>query len=196
MLSIIAIIDFLSIIFLPPEVASDHIVQGCVIFAIVFVNVLLSTLQETKADKALDALEKTSSPTAKVLRDGKMCTVLSRDLVIGDLVFLEDGMIVPADLRLIETNSLKIDESALTGESLAAEKDCYAIIKPNASVGDKINCAFASTIVSYGSGLGVVSSIGMKTEVGKIAKLLSNDDKKVDLPPLKRKINKLTKTLT
>ncbi|MDR2568160.1 MAG: HAD-IC family P-type ATPase, partial [Mycoplasmataceae bacterium] len=196
MLSIIAIVDFAFLPFLHEDQRLDHLIQGIVILVIVICNIALATFQEVKANNALESLQKTSSPTAKVLRDGKQQIVLTKDLVIGDIVLLEEGMIVPADIRLFEANSLKIEEAALTGESLPSEKDVSVVIDSTTAIGDRANFAFASTIVTYGSGIGIVSATGMNTEIGKIAKLLSSSGNKEDLPPLKKKINKLTKTLT
>jgi Ca2+-transporting ATPase len=196
MLSIIAIVDFICLDFLPEENRLDHLIQGIVIFVIVFVNIGLATLQELKAEKALEALQKSSSPVAKVIRDGKQQIIATKDLVVGDIVLLEEGCIVPADLRLYETNSLKIDESALTGESLSVEKDATKNIDEKTALGDRVNYAFSSTIVTYGSGIGIVCAIGLKTEIGKIAVLLRTSNKNKDLPPLKKKINNLTKILT
>jgi len=196
MLGILAIVDFVMIPFLEKDMQSDHIVQGAVLLVIVVINIGLATFQEAKANSALEALQKASSPVAKVLRDGKVQTILSKELVVGDIVYLEDGVIVPADLRLFETNSLKIEEAALTGESLPVTKDSSKESSASTPIGDRANCAFSSTIVNYGSGIGIVSSIGMNTEVGKIAKLLNTSSKNKDLPPLKKKINKLTKVLT
>jgi Ca2+-transporting ATPase len=178
------------------EAGKDHLIQGIVIMAIVVVNVGLAIFQESKANNAIEALKKTASPTAKVLRNGKIQTIPTFDLVVGDFVYLEDGVIVPADLRLIETNSLKIEEAALTGESMPVEKDATKeISSTNVSIGDKINCAFSSTMVTYGTGIGVVIAVGTSTEMGKIANLLTTNTNE-ETPPLKRKINSLTKILT
>ena len=115
-----------------------------------------------------------------------MQDIHSADLVIGDIVFLEAGDIVPADIRLFKDNELMIDESALTGESEAVNKDALAILKDGLALGDRVNMAYSSTIVNYGTGLGVVTSVCMNTEVGKIAHMLENTDE-LDTP-LKRKI--------
>jgi Ca2+-transporting ATPase len=195
MLLIIAIVDFIAAPFLGNDMSS-HIVQGGVIFVIVFVNIMLAVMQEIKASKALDALVKNFTPTSKVIRDGKVQTVLTKDLVIGDIVYLEDGVIVPADLMLIETNSLKIEEGALTGESLPVEKDASVITDEKTAIGDRVNFAFSSTIVTYGSGMGVVCAIGMNTQIGKIASSINEASKHKELPPLKKKINSLVKILT
>jgi Ca2+-transporting ATPase len=195
MLLIIAIVDFVTAPFLGDK-AADHLVQGFVIFTIVFVNMLLSILQEIKAAKALDALASKYTPTSKVIRNGEIQTILTKDLVIGDIVYLEDGVIVPADLMLIETNSLKIEEGALTGESLPVENDATVQTAPNTAIGDRVNFAFSSTIVTYGSGMGIVCATGMNTQIGKIASSINEASKHKELPPLKKKINSLVKVLT
>ncbi|GMO16232.1 MAG: cation-translocating P-type ATPase [Mycoplasmoidaceae bacterium] len=195
MLLIIAIVDFATAPILGDK-AMSHIIQGVVIFTIVFVNMLLAVLQEIKAAKAMDALIRNFTPTTKVMRDGKVQTVLTKNLVVGDIVYLEDGVIVPADLMLIETNSLKIDEGALTGESLPVEKDATVTTNEKTPIGDKVNFAFSSTIVTYGSGMGVVYATGMNTQIGKIATSIATSSKHKDLPPLKRKINSLVRILT
>ncbi|GHU51310.1 hypothetical protein FACS189459_6840 [Bacilli bacterium] len=195
MLSFIAIADFASLPFMGDK-KEDHLIQGIVIAVIVFFNVALSVYQEVKASKALDALKNTCTPIAKVMRDGKIQTINAKELVYGDVVYLEDGVIVPADLFLVETNSLKIEEGALTGESLPVEKDALVDTKENVALGDKVNYAFTSTMVTYGSGIGIVCSTGMHTEIGKIATMLTDSGNSKDLPPLKKKINKLVKILT
>jgi Ca2+-transporting ATPase len=196
MLLIIAIVDFVFAPIIGGEAGISHIVQGAVIFTIVFVNMLLSVIQEIKAAKALDSLMKNYTPTTKVIRDGIVQTILTADLVIGDIVYLEDGVIVPADLRLIETNSLKIEEGALTGESLPVEKDATEMTNEKTAIGDRVDYAFASTVVSYGSGMGIVCATGMNTQIGKIASSITEAAKNKELPPLKRKINSLVKILT
>jgi Ca2+-transporting ATPase len=196
MLLIIAIVDFVFAPIIGGQAGISHIVQGAVIFTIVFVNMLLSVIQEMKAARALDSLMKNYTPTSKVIRDGVVQTILTANLVIGDIVYLEDGVIVPADLRLIETNSLKIEEGALTGESLPVEKDASVMTDEKTAIGDRVDCAFASTVVSYGSGMGIVYATGMNTQIGKIASSITEAAKHKELPPLKRKINSLVKILT
>ena len=174
-------------------VASGHLTDGIFIFVIVILNTTLSIVQSRKANNAVEALKSMSRPHAKVWRNNKLLTIEVTDLVVGDLVVLESGDYVPADLRLIETINLKIDESTLTGESVAVLKDADQILPLNTSIGDKINLAFSSTVVNYGRGLGVVINIGMQTEIGKIATMLNEVDDA--LTPLQFKIDKLGKML-
>lgn len=174
-------------------VASGHITDGIFIFVIVILNTTLSIVQARKANNAVEALKSMSRPHAKVWRNNKLSTIEITNLVVGDLVVLESGDYVPADLRLIETINLKIDESTLTGESIAVLKDCNQILSEHQSIGDKVNMAFSSTLVNYGRGLGVVVSIGMNTEIGKIATMLNEVDDA--LTPLQIKIDKLGKML-
>jgi Ca2+-transporting ATPase len=159
----------------------------CVDGGIIFINGVISIVQERKASSALEALEKISAPKAKVLRDGKLTTIDAKDLVPGDVVYIEDGCIVPADLRLFKTSNLKIQEASLTGESEAVEKDGNAQLKDDAVLGDRINIAYNSTIVTYGNGYGVVIASGMRTEIGRIAGLLSKQEEPTS--PLKRQLS-------
>ncbi len=164
-----------------------------IIMAIVIVNAALSIYQEGKAEEAIAALEKMSSPLAKVIRDGKDMEIDSGDIVPGDYVILETGDIVPADLRLVESLNLKIDESSLTGESVPVEKNSDEVYSEDLGIGDRENIAYSSTIVSYGRGTGVVISTGEHTEIGKIAKNISAIE---DEPtPLQKKLAGLSKTL-
>jgi len=174
-------------------VASGHITDGIFIFIIVILNTTLSIVQARKANNAVEALKQMSRPHAKVWRNNKLITIEITELVVGDLVVLESGDYVPADLRLVETINLKIDESALTGESVAVLKDSEQVLPEHTSIGDQINMAFSSTLVNYGRGLGVVTSVGMKTEIGKIATMLNEVDEA--LTPLQIKIDKLGKML-
>ncbi len=135
-----------------------------------------------------------NSPTARVMRDGEENVIPASNLVAGDIVFLEDGAMVPADLRLIETSSLKIQEASLTGESVPSEKDADTILPKECVLGDRSNMAYTSSIVTYGRGVGVVVATGMDTEVGNIAHLLDSQD---DFDtPIKRKLNTVGKTLS
>lgn len=168
--------------------------EGIVILVIIFVNTTISIIQEKKAEDAINALKGISAPNVKVIRDGKKDVICSKNLVVGDIVLIEDGDIVPADLRLLKTSQLQISEAALTGESVPVYKDETVILKEDIVLGDRANMAFSSTIVTYGTGLGVVVATGMDTEVGKIAHMLDNTD---DLDtPLKRKLNKIGKVLS
>jgi len=168
-------------------------VDSLIILAIVVVNAVIGTVQELRADRAIEALKKLSSPHAQVLRDGKRQRVESWELVPGDLVILQAGDLVPADLRLLRSVELKIEESALTGESLPAEKDASAKCPPNAPLGERKNMAFASTGVSSGAGVGVVTATGMDTAMGQIAKMLESE--KAPQTPLQQKLKQTGKVL-
>lgn len=171
------------------EVISDP----AIILAVVVLNAIIGTAQESKAEKSLEALKRMSSPTSLVRRNNKSVEIKAEELVPGDIVILEEGRIVPADIRLIETHNLKTDESSLTGESLPVEKNADFVLSEEVGVGDRINCAYMSTPVVYGRGEGVVVSTGMNTETGKIAKMLSAEDN--DTTPLQKKLGELSKFL-
>ena len=168
--------------------------EAIVIIAIVLLDAIIGILQEKKATDAMEALKNMSAPTARILRQGQESVVKAAELVPGDIVYLEDGFIVPADLRLIETNNLKIQEASLTGESVPSEKDSEDILRENAPLGDRTNMAYTSSIVMYGNGIGVVTATGMDTEVGNIAHMLDNQDE-FDTP-LKRKLDSVGKVLS
>ena len=187
MIIILFIASFLSFIL-------GELAEGVVILIIILINTVISIIQEKKAADAVQALRNMNAPMATVIRDGKAQTILSKEVVIGDIVYLEAGGIVPADVRLINDNGLMIDESALTGESVAVSKDAKVILKDSLALGDRINMAFSSTIITYGTGTGVVIGTGMDTEVGKIANMLENTDE-LDTP-LKRKLEVVGKTLS
>ena len=164
-----------------------------IIFGVVILNAVIGTIQELKAEKALDALKKMSAPTATVRRNGEIKEIRAEELVPGDIVIIEEGRTIPADLRLIKSYSLKADESSLTGESIPVEKDSEIVFSEEVGVGDRINCLFMSTPVVYGRGEGVVVSTGMETEIGKIATML--DSGEVELTPLQKKLAQLSKFL-
>ncbi|WP_333861279.1 calcium-translocating P-type ATPase, PMCA-type [Clostridium sp.] len=169
---------------------SDAIIIGVVIV----LNAVIGLVQESKAEKALESLKKLSVPKALVKRDGKVIEISSEDVVLGDIVILDAGKYVPCDLRLIESANLKIEESALTGESVPSEKYAEDTLKEDdVSLGDQRNMAFMSTLVTYGRGLGVAVATGMDTEIGKIAKMLHDDSK--NLTPLQKKLAQLGKML-
>lgn len=171
---------------------SDAVIIGVV----VVLNATVGVLQEGKARKALDALKKLTSPRAMVLREGKPMELPAAELVTGDVVFLETGCQVPADLRLIQTTNLKVEESALTGEALPVEKDALFLVGKGVEspLGDRRNMAYMSTIVTYGRGMGIVSATGMHTEIGQIASLISTD--KEELTPLQKRLGELGKVLS
>ena len=154
----------------------------------------MGVVQEAKAEEAIDALKEMASPDARVRRDGNVMTVKSHDLVPGDIVLLEAGDIVPADMRLIEANSLKVEEAALTGESVPVDKDISVIAEEGAGIGDRHNMVFSSTNVTYGRALAIVTATGMNTEVGHIASMLASAEK--TKTPLQRDQDRLGKTLT
>ncbi len=155
------------------------------IIVIVILNAAIGFIQEFRAEKAIAALKRMAAPEATVLRDGMLATVPASSLVPGDLVFLDAGKIVPADLRLTETFNLKIEEAALTGESVPVEKHTGAISEKGLPLGDRKNMAYKSTIVTYGRGAGVVVATGMATEIGNIAKMIQDEDE-VKTPLQKR----------
>lgn len=168
-----------------------------IIMAVVIVNAVLGVLQESKAEKAIDALQKMSAATSKVLRDGKITSIHGEDLVVGDVVLLEAGDAVPADGRIIDCASLKIEESALTGESLPVNKTTDALKTEGGKdvpLGDRKNMAYMGSTVVYGRGAMVVTAVGMATEMGKIADALSQAEE--GRTPLQRKLDQLSKVLT
>lgn len=172
----------------------EGIADAIIILIVVLLNAVLGVYQEAKAEDAINALKEMSSPEASVLRDGEIERIKSTDLVPGDIVLLEAGDIVPADLRFIETNSLKIEEAALTGESVPVEKHAQDQIEGETGIGDRTNMGFSSTNVTYGRARGVVTQTGMDTEVGHIANMLSSTEQ--NLTPLQRDQEKLGRTLT
>ncbi|MBI9106416.1 MAG: cation-translocating P-type ATPase [Spirochaetales bacterium] len=174
-------------------IASGHLTDGIFILAIVVLNVSLSVFQERKATNAVRALKSLSAPSAKVLRNGEIENIESHLLVPGDLVVVEAGDYIPADIRLYKTVNLKIDESALTGESVPVEKDCDVTLTDQTPIGDRLNMGYMSTIVTYGRGLGLVTETGMNTEIGNIASLLNEVED--EMTPLQKKIDKLGKLL-
>ena len=193
--------DFMIIILIIAAVISGIVGQSngegftdsIIILVIVILNAVIGVIQELKAQKSLESLKNLSAPHSKVIRDGKLQDLESKYLVPGDIVVLETGDYVPADLRLIEAVNLKTQEAALTGESLPVEKTTEKIDKEDIGIGDRLNQAFSSSLVTYGRGKGIVVSIGMQTEVGKIATMLDSvDDSET---PLSRRLEALGKTL-
>lgn len=171
-----------------------ELAEGVVILTIIFINSLISIIQEKKAMNAIIALRNMNAPHTTVIRDGKKKNILTKEVVVGDIVYLEDGNIVPADIRLIEENGLKVDESSLTGESVPVEKDANVTLDKNTPLADRVNMVYSSTIISYGTAIGVVVGTATNTEVGSIATMLDNTDS-LDTP-LKRKLNKVGEVLS
>ena len=164
-----------------------------IIFGVVLLNATIGTIQEMKAEKALEALKNMSAPTATVRRGGKIIEVKAEELVPGDIVILEEGRTVPADLRLLTSYSLKADEASLTGESVPEEKNAEVVLSEEVGIGDRVNCVYMSTPVVYGRGEGVVIATGMHTEIGKIADMLSGEGE--EQTPLQKKLAGLSKFL-
>jgi Ca2+-transporting ATPase len=189
--------DFLVIILIIAAVisviAGDGLKDAIIIAAILIINVIISITQENKADNALKELKNMSAPKAKVKRCGNVEKINSEGLVTGDIVVLEAGDYIPADLRIIESMNLKVDESALTGESVPVEKDADAVLIAETTLGDRKNSAAMGTVVTYGRGTGVVSATGMNTEMGKIAAFLSETEE--GSTPLQDKLNAMAKML-
>ncbi len=164
-----------------------------IILIVVLLNAVIGVAQESKAEKSLEALRKLSEHAAKVVRDGKEQVIPARELVPGDLVIIETGDYVSADLRIIEAVNLKSQESSLTGESVPVEKSIEAIEGSEIGIGDRVNMLFSSSLITYGRGKAIVVETGMNTEVGKIAGMLNNTEKQET--PLQRRLNSLGKTL-
>lgn len=169
-------------------------VDAAIIGIVVLLNAILGTVQESKAEAALEALKNMAAPYAKVLRDGLAFRLPAAELVPGDVVLLEAGDAIPADLRLLESNSLKVEESALTGESVPVEKNANAVIEAAAPLGDRVNLAYMGTAVTYGRASGLVTGTGMNTEMGRIAHQLSSA--KTESTPLQQKLGRLSNMLS
>ena len=176
------------------SIALGDIAEGLAIIAIVILNAVIGLIQEQRADAALAALKKMAAPDALVLRDSMRVRVPARELVSGDIVFLEAGNYAPADIRLIEAYNLKINESALTGESEAVSKHAEAVIDPGAPIGDRLNMAYSGTLVTYGRAKGIVVGTGLNTEIGVIARMLGEIEE--ESTPLQKRLNQLGKTLS
>ncbi len=172
----------------------DGLAEAIVILVVIALNATVGVVQEKKAANALEALKNMTAPTARVLREGEESVVPAGELVPGDIVYLEDGCIVPADIRIIQDSNMKVQEAALTGESVPSEKDGPTVLPEDAPLGDRVNMAYSSSIVMYGNATGIVVGTGMNTEVGKIANLLDEQDE-TDTP-MKRKLNSVGKTLS
>ena len=193
--------DFMIIVLLLAAVVSMFAHPGdpdptdsIIILAVVLLNAVLGVFQDSKTEEAIEALKKMASTVASVLRDGHVERIKGEDIVVGDVVILEAGDVVPADIRLFEVNTVKIEESALTGESVPVDKDLVIPTGDEVGIGDRTNMAFSSTNVTYGRAVGVVTSTGMNTEVGKIAHMLANTEK--GKTPLQENQDALGKWLT
>ena len=168
-------------------------VEAAAIMAIVVLNAILGIVQESRAEEALAALQKLAAPDAQVVRDGRRQDLPASKLVPGDIILLEAGNYVPADVRLLETMNLKVEEAALTGESVPVQKVDDLVLEEGASLGDRKNTAFMSTLVSYGRGKGVVTDTGMKTQIGLIASMIQGVQ--TEETPLQQRLDQLGKTL-
>ena len=171
----------------------DGITDTIIILIVVIVNAIIGVTQEAKAEKSLEALQKLTDHASKVIRDGAITVVPAKELVPGDIVVLDTGDYIPADLRIIEAVNLKSQESSLTGESVPVEKNAEVIEETEIGIGDRLNMLFSSSLVTYGRGKGIVVETGMTTEVGKIAGMLDATEEQTT--PLQNKLNKLGKTL-
>ena len=171
----------------------EGITDTIIILIVVIVNAIIGVSQEAKAEKSLEALQKLTDHASKVIRDGKISVIPAKELVPGDIVILDTGDYIPADLRIIEAVNLKSQESSLTGESVPVEKNAEVIDNKDVGLGDRLNMLFSSSLVTYGRGKGIVVETGMTTEVGKIAGIINETEKQET--PLQQKLNKLGKTL-
>lgn len=171
----------------------EGITDAIIILVILIANALIGVFQESKAEKSLDALEKLSAPHCKVIRDGKLIVIESRELVPGDIVEVETGDRIPADIQLIEAVNLKVQEAALTGESVPVEKDASAVVDESAPIGDRLNMIYSSCTVTSGRATGVVTGTGANTEVGKIASMIQSVPQ--TKTPLQERLDKLGRTL-
>lgn len=188
--------DFLIIVLIVAAIISGitgEVTDAVIILLIVVINAIFGVVQENNAEKSLKALKKMSAPMARVVRDGKSRDVHSRELVSGDVVIVEAGKYIPADLRIIESSNLKIEESSLTGESVPVQKDDGIIDKEDVPLGDRTNMAFMSSMVTYGRGRGVVVATGMNTEIGKIADMISKVEE--EETPLQKRLAEVGKYL-
>lgn len=184
----------ISLVFAVIENSSSELIDAIIIFAIVIINATLGFTQELRAENALESLRKMSQPYSTVIRNGEEKKVKTSELVVGDIVILEAGDVVPADLLLLESASLKCEEASLTGESLPVEKTAGLVLPDKTNLGDRKNMCFSSTTVVYGRGVGVVVATGHDAEMGKIASMLSQEKKEVT--PLQKSLAKLGEIIT
>ena len=194
MVIVLMVAATISLVIALVEGQTEELVDAFIIYAIVLLNAILGTVQEMKAENALESLKKMSQPFAKVIRDGQICKVKTTEIVVGDVVVLEAGDVVPADMYLIESASLKCEEASLTGESKPAEKEAAIKLKEKTPLGDRVNMCFSSSTVVYGRGVGIVTAVANDTEMGKIANMLN--ETKADRTPLEISLDKLGKVLT
>jgi P-type Ca2+ transporter type 2C len=188
--------DFLIIVLLAAALVSGFVGElkdAILIVAIVIVNAIMGVVQENKAEQSLAALKKLSTPTAKVIRDGSTQEIPAQELVPGDIILLDAGDYIPADGRLVEAASLKIQESALTGESVPVGKHTKKIDKEEVPLGDRKNLVYMSSVVTYGRGKAIVSKTGMNTEIGKIADMIQKSE--TVQTPLQKRLEELGKLL-
>ena len=194
MVLVLLVSGIVSIIIGIVEHSTGEIVDGAIILGIVVMNAIFGIFQERKSEKAIENLKKMTRPETIVLRDGKCEKIKTCDLVFGDIVCLSAGSIVPADLRLVESQNLKVKESALTGESEAVEKNAEIVYNDDKQIFDRKNCVFQSSVVECGHGKGIVEKLGTETEIGKIAESLKEEKK--SLTPLQKNIKDIGKILT
>lgn len=188
--------NFLVIILIIAAVVSlllGEITDAVAIMVIVVLNAVIGVIQESKAEQALAALKKLATPNVNVIRDGHQLTIPSRELVPGDIVLIEAGNYVPADMRLVESINLKIEEASLTGESVPVEKEANVVLSGDIPIGDRKNSAFMGTLVTYGRGKGIVTATGMNTQIGLIAGMLQSYEE--EETPLQKKLDDLAKVL-
>lgn len=193
---VMVIILFIAMIFslVMSFIDGEGLAEAIVIFCVIVLNAAVGVIQEKKAADALESLKKMTAPNARVLRNGEESIVPASELVPGDIVYLEDGAIVPADIRIINDNNMSVQEASLTGESVPAPKDGPTVLPEDAPLGDRVNMAYSSSVVMYGNAVGIVVGTGMNTEVGKIADMLKKQD---DFQtPIKKKLNSVGKILT
>ena len=188
--------DFMILVLVAAAVISGiigELADTMIILVIVLLNAVIGFLQEYRAEKAMDALRQMAAPHTKLIREGKQFTIPSFELVPGDLVMLEAGTLVPADLRLMESHSLRVEEASLTGESVAIDKTTEALVENDLPLGDRINMAYKGTQVINGRGLGIVIATGMKTEIGRIASMLQEEK---SMTPLQKRMADFSKKLS
>ncbi|MEO8102260.1 MAG: HAD-IC family P-type ATPase, partial [Betaproteobacteria bacterium] len=173
------------------SLALGEYVDSIAIMFIVVLNAVVGVIQESKAEQALAALKKMAAPNAQVIRDGRQSTIAGREIVGGDIVLLEAGNYVPADLRLVESVNLKIEEASLTGESVPVEKAASVVLDQDIPLGDRRNTAFMGTLITYGRGRGIVTGTGMNTQIGLIAEMIQSFES--EDTPLQKKLEHLGK---